>query len=317
MKRFITIFLFGLSSITIFSQSIYTGLERMCWINDKGKLDCYDAPRKWYHLNKLLIENDSLFIYKVPVQIEKKDTLYSASDGAFYYCYGKFQQIDTNTVAILTMYNCDYCGRQVKIDSITGFMFPIPKIDTFKVTKRTNELVLGNVTYTIDNKQKDYFPDKQMFYLDSNSIYRVNPKEQYGLISKGIKNFLQTQEFKLENDTLIISLDRVDSKTKLETLNPAYFNIDTLGVIFKYCTLLELDSLANNKKQVIRYIDIGEIIDYWSAARISLTYRILLPKEISNFKERQYNNLFEYKKNGANYTLIGDNNQNGWELIEQ
>jgi hypothetical protein len=316
MKQFITIVVFGLISLTTFSQSVYTGLERMCWINDKGKLECYDAPRKWYHLNTLLIENDSLFIYKVPVKIEKKDTLYSASDGAFYYYYGKFQQYDTNTIAILTMHNCDYCGRQVRIDSITGFMFPIPKIDTLKVIKRTNELVIGNVTYRNDNKQKDYFPDKNMFYLDSNSIYRVNPKEQYTLISEGIKNFLQSQELKLDNNTLIISLDRVDREMKIETLNPEFINIDTLGLTFKYYTFNELDSLVNFKKQVVRYVEIGEIIDYWSAARISLTYKILLTKEITNFKERKYNSLFEYKKNGTKYILI-DDNQNGWELIKQ
>ena len=316
MKQFITIVVFGLISLTTFSQSVYTGLERMCWINDKGKLECYDAPRKWYHLNTLLIENDSLFIYKVPVKIEKKDTLYSASDGAFYYYYGKFQQNDTNTIAILTMHNCEYCGRQVRIDSITGFMFPIPKIDTLKVIKRTNELVIGNVIYRNDNKQKDYFPDKNMFYLDSNSIYRVNPKEQYALISEGIKNFLQSQELKLDNNTLIISLDRVDREMKIETLNPEFINIDTLGLTFKYYTFNELDSLVNFKKQVVRYVEIGEIIDYWSAARISLTYKILLTKEITNFKERKYNSLFEYKKNGTKYILI-DDNQNGWELIEQ
>jgi len=71
------------------------------------------------------------------------------------------------------------------------------------------------------------------------------------------------------------------------------------------------------KKKAIHFIEIGKIIDYWSAARITLTYRILLPKEISNFKEQQYYKLFEYKKNGTNYTLIENNSQGGWELIEQ
>ena len=78
-----------------------------------------------------------------------------------------------------------------------------------------------------------------------------------------------------------------------------------------------MDSLVNVRKQVVRYIEIGEIIDYWSAARISLTYRILIPKEIANFKERQYNSLLEYKKEGIKYKLQKDYVQNGWELIEK
>jgi hypothetical protein len=168
MKRFITIIVFGLIALTTLSQRYYTGLERMCWINNNGNTECYDEPRKWYHLNTLLIENDSLFIYKVPVIIEKTDTLYSAADGAFYYYHGKLIQNDTNSVAILTMHNCDYCVSQVRIDSETGSMFPISMIDTLKVIKRGNDLVLGNVMYRIDNQHTDYFPGKNYFYLDSN-----------------------------------------------------------------------------------------------------------------------------------------------------
>jgi hypothetical protein len=317
MKRFVMIFILGLCSITLFSQNIYSGLERIFLINDKGKPKWNDKQGKWYHLNTLLIENDSLFIYKVPVQIEKKDTLYSASDGAFYYYYGRFQQINSDTVSILTMYNCDYCGMPVRTDSITGFMFPIPQIDTLKVAKRTNEFVLENVTYRISNKQKTYFPEKQMFYLDSNSIYRVNPKDQYRLISQGIKNFIQTEELKHDNDTFIVSLDRVDGNKIIETLKPEFINIYTSGLAIKYCSLSDLNSLVRIKKQIVRYVEIGKIIDYWSAARISLTYKILIPETVSGFKEQQYNCLMEYKKNGMNYSLMKDYIQKGWQLIEQ
>ena len=60
----------------------------MCWTNQNGKIECYDSPRKWYHLNKILIDKDSIFLYKLPVMIDKRDTIYSASDGAFYYYFG-------------------------------------------------------------------------------------------------------------------------------------------------------------------------------------------------------------------------------------
>jgi hypothetical protein len=196
-------------------------------------------------------------------------------------------------------------------------MFPMPKTDTLRVTKMKNQLILGDVTYKVDKNRIDYFPAKNMFYPDSNSIYRVNPKGQYKLISAGIKNFLQSQNLKLDNNTLIIGLDRIDDREKIETLNPDLLSIDTLGVNLKYYSLNELDSLVNVGKRVVRYVEIGEIIDYWSAARISLTYKILIHKEISNFRERQYNSLFEYKKDGMNFLLQKDYIQHGWELIEQ
>lgn len=316
MIRNTLIIIFWLVSTTSFSQTFFSGLERMCWINDSGEKECYDEPRNWYYLNTLLVDNDSLFMYKVPVQIESGDTLFSASDGAFFYYFGRQNNENADTTAILTMYNCDYCVRQVRIDSITDFMFPMPKIDTFKVSKMNNKLILGDVIYEISNRS-DFFPPKNMFYPDSNSIYRVNPKGQYDLISIGIKNFLQTQNLKLDNNSLIIGLDIIDDGEKIETLNPDLLSIDTLGLDFKYYSLNELDSLVNISKRVVRYVEIGEIIDYWAAARISLTYKILIPKEVSNFKEKQYSCLLEYKKAGMNYLLRKDYIHNGWELIEQ
>lgn len=316
MIRNTLIIIFWLVSTISFSQTFYSGLERMCWINDSGEKECYDEPRNWYYLNTLLVDNDSLFMYKVPVQIESGDTLFSASDGGFFYYFGRQNNENADTTVVLKMYNCDYCVRQVRIDSITGFMFPMPKIDTFKVSKMNNKLILGDVIYEISNRS-DFFPPKNMFYPDSNSIYRVNPKGQYDLISIGIKNFLQTQNLKLDNNSLIIGLDRIDDREKIETLNPDLLSIDTLGLDFKYYSLNELDSLVNISKRVVRYVEIGEIIDYWTAAIISLSYKILIPKEVSNFKERQYNCLLEFKKAGMNYLLQKDYIQNGWELIEQ
>ena len=87
--------------------------------------------------------------------------------------------------------------------------------------------------------------------------------------------------------------------------------------LIKYSTLSELESRIDVKKQIVRYVEIGEIVDYWRAARISLTYKILLPKGISDFEERQYNSLLGYKKNSMNYSLMKDHVQNGCELIKQ
>jgi hypothetical protein len=326
MKFILIIFLVGLSPVKSLSQAesgLYKGLERMCWTNNKGKVECYDAPRKWYHENTLLIDKDSLFIFKVPVQKVGNKIFYSASDGAFYYLFGTIQQIDTGTIVRLTMNNCDYCAQEITIDTATGFMYPVPKVENFKLTVVPNGIKIGNTVYSKIAQIKNHFPPRQMFYFDSNSIYREDPKEQYNLISTGIKSFLQTRELKLDNDTLRICIERfrdvdmLGHYSLIETLNPEKINIDTTGIYFKYYKKDELKKMTANSKYPVRYIEIKQIIDYWKAARVSLEYVISLPKSLHNFSERQLNNVFEYKKIGTEYKLIDKLPENNWGLIEQ
>jgi hypothetical protein len=253
----------------------------------------------------------------VPVQIIGKKKVYSASDGAFYYYFGIATKTGTDTIVSLTMNNCDYCGHRVKIDKATGFMYPVAKVETYKLTTSPDVLKLGNVVYHKTTGKDDYFPPKQMFYFDSNSIYRYDPKEQYKLISVGIKNFLQTKDLKLDNDTLRICIDRVSDDSISETLDPAKIKIDTTGVTVIYYTQSELKRLTVNSGIPIRYIEIGRIIDYWKAARISIKYIISLPKGIHNFSERQFSTMLEYNKIETAYVLADKLPENGWELVEQ
>ena len=320
MKFIITLFLIGHVASKLFSQvqgDLYKGLERMCWTNDKGRIHCYDSPRKWYHENLLYKDNDTFFIYKVPVQIVGKKKMYSSSDGAFYYYFGTTKQTDTGTIISLTMNNCDYCGMRIKIDTTTGFMYPVAKVENYKLTIVPNGLKIGNVVYYKTAQKGNYIPAKQMFYYDSNSIYRHDPKGQYKLIATGIKNFLQTKELKFDNDTLRICIDRISDDSLVETLNPSSINIDTTGIVFSYYTQNELKKLVANSNKPIRYIKVGRIIDYWKAARVSFEYVISLPKNIHKFSERQFSNLFEYNKVGTRYLLVDKLPENGWELIER
>lgn len=293
----------------------------MCWKNKKGQIECYDSPRKWYHLNTILIDNDSIFLYKVPVRIDKNDTIYSASDGAFYYYYGVIKQVDTSQIAYLTSHNCDYCGTMIREDSASGFNFPIPRLDTLRVAKGNNILTIGKTVYKPLKLTKEfYFPAKTMFYFDSNSISRRDPKGQYGLISQGIKNFLQTKQLKLDKDTLRVCIERYEffeQKNLIETLIADSFKIDTTNIHFDFLTRNQLRTKSKRENKVIRYIEINEIIDYWKAARIELTYKIIVPKSIHKFSEREYNNSFEYLKVGQKYDLIGEPPENSWGLIEQ
>ena len=313
-------FLAGLCTFKSFSQvasGLYKGLERMCWPNDKGKIECYGAPGKWYHENLLLIEKDSVFIYKVPLQMIGKKKAYSASDGAFYYYFGTISQTDTGSFVNLTMNNCDYCARRFEIDTATGFAYPIAKFETTKLTMSAGTFTIGAVVYNRTSVKEDYFPPRERFYFDSNSIYRHDPKEQYKLISAGIKHFLQTKDLKLDNDTLRICVDRISDDSIIETLDRGKIEIDTTGRTVIFYTQTQLKRLTAIGGKPIRYIEIGQIIDYWKAARISIRYTISLPKSIHNFSERQFSNLFEYNKVGKEYLLVEELPGNSWQLIEQ
>lgn len=289
----------------------------MCWTNDKGKVHCYDAPGKWYYENSLFIDKDTFFIYKVPVQVVGKKKIYSASDGGFYYWYGTLKQTDTGSVLNLIMNNCDYCGREEKTDSTTGFNYPVSKIKNYKFTTIPKGIKIGDVIYYKALQKNKYFPSKVMFYFDSNSIYRNDPIGQYKLISIGIKNFLQTRELKLDNDTLRINIDRINDNATVETLDPDNLKIDTSGIVFKFYSQKELKKLTAILNRPIRYIEVGQIIDFWKAARIKFEYKISLPKSVHKFSERQLSNLFEYNKVGTDYLLVDKLPENSWWLIEQ
>lgn len=289
----------------------------MCWTNNNGQVHCYDALRKWFYENSLFIDNDTFFIYKVPVQFVGKKKIYSASDGGFFYYYGTVKQTDTGSILNLTMHNCDYCGREMKTDTTTGFNYPISKIESYKMTTLPKGLKIGNVVYNKTQQADKYFPPKKIFYYDSNSISRHDPKEQYQLISTAIKNFLQTKQLKLDNDTLRISLDRINDHVIIETLDPNNLHIDTTGIVFKFYTQKQLKALTASSNQPIRYVEVGQIIDYWKAARVSIDYVISLPKSVHKFSEYQLSNLFEYNKVGAEYLLVEKLPENNIELIEQ
>src|SRR5579863_2365204 len=89
----------------------YVGLEEMCFIKDGGKKECYIDPAKprerWYHLTYIKIIGDSVVVAQDPIGIYKKDTVYSASDGAFYYYKGKIKSHGKFVAIDLVMTHCD------------------------------------------------------------------------------------------------------------------------------------------------------------------------------------------------------------------
>lgn len=119
-------YLFVLLIAAMFSRrqksidGVYVGLERICWTDSAGKKGCLidDAhpSRKWYHLSYLKIKGNKVFMDQDPVAIDKKDTIYSASDGAFYYYTGKIDIHNTAVAINLTQQSCDYCAETIKTD---------------------------------------------------------------------------------------------------------------------------------------------------------------------------------------------------------
>lgn len=126
MKRNILSLLASCLLFSAFAQNslegVYVGLEEMCYTDKSGKKDCYTDPAqpkyKWYHLCYIKIKGDSVYMDQSPVAMYKKDTLFSASDGAFYYYRGTMSKKDTTVTIHLKEYYCDYCAvrSQIKPD---------------------------------------------------------------------------------------------------------------------------------------------------------------------------------------------------------
>lgn len=123
MKQIFLLFIAILITTLSIGQSkfdnTYIGTEKICWQRIK-KDSCdntlnFNRKWKWYHLNILKIKGDSVFLDQSPISIYKKDTSFSASDGAFYYYHGIVtKQTDTTFYINLTEIFCDYCGELVE-----------------------------------------------------------------------------------------------------------------------------------------------------------------------------------------------------------
>ena len=87
------------------------------WNKDKdGNETNYDfenPKQKWYHKNILKIKNDSVFLDRIPISKIGKKTLYSSSDGGFYYYKGIVIKENNQTKIELTEVGCDYCPTLV------------------------------------------------------------------------------------------------------------------------------------------------------------------------------------------------------------
>lgn len=87
---------------------LYVGYEKI------GILDEGNPEMIWFHQTFIKIKTDSVFIEQVPINIYKKDTLYSSSDGGFYYFKGIINEYKDEAKISVKEIRCDYCGTEIK-----------------------------------------------------------------------------------------------------------------------------------------------------------------------------------------------------------
>src|ERR1035437_6925073 len=162
MRRFATIILGLLTLSMTYGQTnlngLYKGLEEMCETDSLGKKDCFSDPKnpewKWYHLNYLRINGDSVFLAQSPISKFKEQTLYSVSEGGFYYSSGTIKTLSDSIIFIdLTELHCDNCATQVKIQPDGTYKEEKRRIQI--VGKLENDLIMtDNVVYKKENEKK-------------------------------------------------------------------------------------------------------------------------------------------------------------------
>jgi hypothetical protein len=139
-------------------NGFYIGFEEMCTTDSAGHKECYTDPgtpeRKWYHLTQMRIYGDSIFWNQSPISVYQKDTLYSASDGAFYYYRGVFKRNKDLLTINFNEISCDYCGIEVMRQS-DGTLVEVKRTRQL-VASVTNKGILINGYLFIKRKPKRY-----------------------------------------------------------------------------------------------------------------------------------------------------------------
>jgi hypothetical protein len=133
----------------------YIGLEPNCYTFNNGETQCYPdaAHKKWklFHLTRLKIQGDSVFADQSPVSIYKKDTSFSASDGAFYYYHGHMKQNDSVVNIQLDLIFCDYCGVPV---ASTDYSHWPPKAKNWICKKTAGGLLINGYLFRKTNQKE-------------------------------------------------------------------------------------------------------------------------------------------------------------------
>ena len=119
------------------SETLFLGYEKIGILNESN------PEMVWFYETLIKFKNDSVFIDQNPISVNKKDTLYSSSDGGFYYFKGT-QTENLGKIKILTKeIACDYCPTALKKNSEGNFE-KISREKNFEAEKISNGLQIQN-----------------------------------------------------------------------------------------------------------------------------------------------------------------------------
>src|SRR5215467_5035147 len=79
-----------LSSGSVYGQAPVAG--RYVGLVNMTSVDPSRPKYKWFRLTHFTVSGDSVWVKQNPVAIYKKDTVWSSSDGGFYYYRGTYSQ---------------------------------------------------------------------------------------------------------------------------------------------------------------------------------------------------------------------------------
>lgn len=146
----ILILIFLFSCVDDSSVKTYVGLEELgCYTNSKGEKECYidsSIPNyKWFRLSTIRLQKDSVFLDQSPVAIFNSDTIYSVSDGGFYYYKGKYEDLKDSLILRLAIDHCDYCPVPLKPGKDYGKK-------TVTAKRKGQDLLINGYLFTLETK---------------------------------------------------------------------------------------------------------------------------------------------------------------------
>ena len=164
-KIFLALFLLSPSFVLgQIKNGIYSGLIEMCYFDSLGIKHCYgdysQDKEKWYHMSYLKIMTDSAYLEMNPVYINSKgDTIYSASDGGFYYYKGNIDYYKDSINIKFKGVFCGYCS----FSKITSSGDTLKLNEDYKLSGyyKNDNLILNNVYFKIATY--DFFMESDIF----------------------------------------------------------------------------------------------------------------------------------------------------------
>ncbi len=174
MKTITLILFITVISNPIFGQNkldgIYKGLIEISFIDSLGVKhnygESFNSKYKWYHLSYLKIENDSAFLDMHPISItDKGDTLYSASDGGFYFFKGIFE-LEDELIIKLSEVTSDYCGKLV-VKNEEGKLIPKKRRKTLRGKIEGKGINIAGQLFIIQDK--DRYMESQHYKPETNN----------------------------------------------------------------------------------------------------------------------------------------------------